>query len=100
MLTQTTVDEMERLIAQEHPYWNEQAVKKLAEEYVATFDSRLDEPLRLYFNGLPAECFRYQDFSIYQIRHLKSGRSFLTAVMMMNEYIKDADNGKRLILRR
>lgn len=100
MLVSITIDEMERLIAQDYPHRDKRAVRALAEEYVAGFDPRLDEPLRKYLDGMPAESFRYKDFSLFQIRHLKQGRSFLTAVMMMNEYIKDPDSGKLLILRR
>lgn len=100
MLVDITIDEMERLIAQEYPHRDKRAVRKLAEEYVSSFDARLNEPLRKYLRGMPAENFRYKEFSLYQIRHLKKGRSFLTAVVMMNDYIKDPDSGKLLILRR
>lgn len=100
MLKSVSPAELARLLAAEYPLWDADALRRQAEEYVSTLDKRLDAPLRGYLDTGEPVNFRHGEFSILQIQWLRAGRSYLTAVTMMDAYLKDPLNGKALILRR
>ena len=100
MLKLVSYEEMLSLIKKDHPFWVEEAQKDEAARYISEFDERLDLPLRQYLDTGEEPMFRYEEYSLYRIQNVKKGRSFLEAVRLMNEYIKDKDNGLLLIYRR
>lgn len=100
MFKKITVDEMSRLITSDNPTWNEDAILEKAKEYLANCDERLEEPLYHYIQTGETQNLRYGDFSILQIRALQPGRTYLTAVLMMDAYMKDPVAGTAKIFRR
>ena len=100
MLQLVTQKELEALLTREHPFWAPQAVQQRAQEYHDTMDARLDALLRSYLDTGEMANFRQGEFSVIQIQRMRPGRSYFTALTLMDAYLKDAVNGRALILRR
>lgn len=100
MLNSITIPEMEGLIKTDHPNWAQDAIHNLAQEYINFMDSRLEKPLRTYLDTQKMTDFAHGEFTLLLIRAMKGNCSYLTAVSLMDAYLKDSLNGKALILRR
>lgn len=100
MLTCVTTQELAALIARDHPFWDLGAIMQQAQEYHETMDRRLETALRAYLDTGEQQTFRHGDFSLFQIQQMRPGRSYFTALTMMNAYLRDPESGRALILRR
>lgn len=100
MLHAIANQELEHLLALDHPSWTAEALAQQAEEYRRFLDDRLEEPLRRYLDTGTPQQFQSGEFSLLLIQALRHGCSYLQAVILMDAYLKDPLNGKALILRR
>lgn len=100
MLSNTTVEELEKLITRDHPQWVQQAVREKALQYRAEMDARLEPLLRGYLETGVEKNLRVGEFSVIQIQRLRPGRSYFEALILMDAYLKNADDGWVLIMRR
>ena len=89
---------MEELLRQDHPYWTDQAIEVEAAKLTANLDPRFENPLLKYIKGkkTDVECGDYSISAICLMRQC----SYLEALTLLDEYIKDPAKGKALILRR
>lgn len=100
MLHTISNQELEHLLTLDHPAWTSQAIAQQAEEYRSFLDDRLDAPLRRYLDTGKPQQFQHGEFSLLLIQAMRHGCSYLQAVLFMDAYLKDPQNGKALILRR
>lgn len=100
MLHTISNQELEHLLALDHPSWTDQAIAQEAEECRNFLDGRLDAPLRRYLDTGKPQQFQHGEFSLLLIQAMRCGCSYLQAVLLMDAYLKDPRNGKALILRR
>ena len=99
MLKNISVKDLQQAIALDHPFWDSAAARNQAEEYIATIDERLEEPLRLFLCENRKTDFSHGEFSILMIQSF-CRCSYVDAVVLMDAYLKDPRNGKAMILRR
>ena len=100
MITTLTNKELADYLAKEHPSWSESSIQKQASEYLLILDDRLTESLTSFIKNGDCVDFAYGEFSIYLIRALRHNCSYFEAIVLMDAYLKDALNGKAMILRR
>ena len=99
MLTQVSLSEMETMLAKERHYEGRDDLLRAARHLLETLDPRLDNILSIY-----AKEGRYTDFSeggmsVITISSLRRC-GFLEAVILMDAYLKDPDDGLDRIVRR
>ncbi len=99
MLNKVSEKEMFSFLREIYPFADKDAIANLAKEKIATVDSRLEETIYLYCTQNKPTEFEYGEFSLSFIMQLKNCR-FPTAVLLMNEYLKDRSAGKAEILKR
>ena len=100
MLHTISNQELEHLLTLDHPTWTPQAIAQQAEEYRNFLDDRLDAPLRRYLDTGKPQQFQSGEFSLLLIQAMRRRCSYLQAVLLLDAYLKDPQNGKALILRR
>lgn len=100
MLHTISNQELEHLLTLDHPAWTPQAIAQQAEAYRNFLDDRLEAPLRHYLDTGKPQQFQSGEFSLLLIQAMRHGCSYLQAVLLMDAYLKDPQNGKALILRR
>lgn len=100
MISTITCQELESLLSLENPSWNSQTIHARANEYLSTLDERLAPCLTAFVKYNEKIDYQHGEFSIYLIQALRHNCSFLEAIFLMDAYMKDALNGKALILRR
>ena len=100
MIRSVSAEEIEILIRKDHPHWNSEAVHKRAMVYKESLDDRLDEPLRILIQENRMADLQYGAFSLYHICALRHNCSYFQAILLMDAYMKDQQDGKALIFRR
>ena len=100
MITTVTCQELESFLSLENPSWNSLSIHARADEYLSTLDERLAPCLTALVKRGEKIDYQHGEFSIYLIQALRHNCSFFEAIIPMDAYMKDALNGKALILRR
>ena len=100
MIRSVSPEEIETLILKDHPHWNRAAVRRKAQVYKDSIDDRLDEPLRILIQENRMADIQYGEFSLYHIRALRHNCSYFQAILLMDAYMKNQQDGKALIFRR
>lgn len=100
MITTITCQELESFLSRENPSWNPQNIQARANEYLSTLDKRLGPYLAALVKRGERIDYQHGEFSIYLIQALRNNCSYFEAILLMDAYMKDALNGKALILRR
>lgn len=100
MIQISSFDKLEEKYLSEHPSWDRSALKAQAEDFVMHCDSRLEEVVENYISRDVESDYCQGEFSLFLIRAMRPGCSFLEAVMLMDAYLKDPLHGKALIIRR
>ena len=100
MLNTILIDQLTAKILSDNPSWNPDSAKKLANDYVESWDERLEPLLQNYLSSGTESDYQHGEFSIFLIRALRHNCSYLYAMSLMDAYIKDPINGKALILQR
>ncbi len=100
MLRSVTPAQLEKLILEEHPMWDKNSVRKIAESYVSNIDERLEDALAAFIKDGTCAEYEYGEFTLYLIRAMRDNCSYLEAVVLMSEYMKDSAEGKAMILAR
>lgn len=100
MLTKVTAAQMQQLLLKDHPDWDKSYIAQLADKYVSELDSRLDDPLSEYIATGTMTDFKHDEYSLLIIRAIRNNCSYLSAVLLMDAYIKDHYYGKLSIQRR
>lgn len=100
MITTVTCKELEAFLSLENPSWNSQSIHERANEYLSTLDERLASCLAALVKKGEKIDYQHGEFSVYLIQALRNNCSFFEAILLMDAYMKDALNGKALILRR
>lgn len=99
MLTNIKNKDLKTIISSFRPGWKEDAVTELASAMHKEL-SPCFEPLLLdYIERGEENNYAYKDISVNAIMALRSC-DFLTAILLLDEYIKDEISGRALILRR
>lgn len=100
MITNITSQELESFLSKEHPTWHTQSIHDHAKEYLSTIDDRLSPAVEALVKRGEHADYQHGEFSLYLIQALRHNCSYWEAIVLMDAYIKDALNGKALILRR
>lgn len=100
MITSVTDKELALALAKENPSWTREAIANESKEFLSCWDDKLEGIVHKYIKEGVCSDFRHGEFSIFIIRALRHNCGYLKAVSLMDAYLKDATNGKALILRR
>jgi hypothetical protein len=99
MLKNITLEQLEKMLRRENPYWQESAYPMCAQRMKDTMDERLEEAVIAFAQDGTCMDVREGEFSISGIRKLKHC-SFLDALFLMDDYMKNARLGRMRIMRR
>ena len=99
MLRMVTVEMLLAQLTRDHGDWAPAQRARRAQEIMRETHELLDAPLYDFLTTGQRTDFRFGEFSVLQIQMMEPSRSYLDAVGLMTEYMRDPKLGRSLILR-
>ena len=94
---------MKEFINNQNPSYSEEYVESKAKQLIKTLDEKLDEVIYSYCTEGLMKDFCHtnasETFSIFEIKAMRQC-NYYEAILLMDEFIKDAKAGRRSIMRR